>query len=1137
MRDLSMIALWIALLVVSMPLVHAQTLEISRASGRDNIDGVLSSPDTLKIVAKARITDDDQISPDQLRLKMDGFASYLIFSTCAAQGDSTQCEFFTDIFQAPVAPLRLTVQLMDDDGKFRDIAVPLKEVQKTVIGDTRGAYIESISASPAVSRDGRFSINFLARDEGTVAGDTTCSGIDKVDLKRSDGRLLVTQQGNKECSFAVSTEISISEGDGKYEVCAHPVDRLGKTDLNRIGCIEVIKDSGAPQPVLAQLFQQGERVEFLRPASDIVVDVHVEISDPSLDKASVRGDLSAITSSPAYRSAAPDEFIDDTAVWHDVPTNGMTECLVKLTARDTSGNSAEGVPVNCDTVVDNLGPRVVSMQAGINRNGTFFLPGRSVVNVVFEDDGVGISENDITLDLGQINSLSSVKPNTCVPDGDQLRCSWIVIASRTGPATIFVASSSSDRLGNTLREQFSQLVVIDNSPPTIENVDVQLFSGENGEEKTELLAVRDDTLVITALVRGAVSAEGNFSALGVTESVSPECDAEGTTLECIFRVTIEASGDSGEPVSISFFDEVGNEVSHQEEIPVFGVLDQENPNNWRVDKVVCSPDLIDDTITEFINFRVSCAALLKPLTRRAKIIHVDLDRNECTDDGALADVTLSNTVTGTKSPILNILLQSQKYTEPLNFTCPLRITTQVGKSITAFPEIENVEVNLGFFVNPLGEAGSQLDRKVFKAIKDAEGAFEIVGTLKTVMDYLEKACKIKSVFSNLFLLIDTIEVVIRTVGSLLNDAVITAPAGNALIQQGSATGEIRNFLSTIYVDKIFEIIDTMCVVLSCSAAYDSDDSMSKSVFTTMGGGVCTSLQKYLNSLIPVPGGEPSDGLSKGEDRPVFGQGSTDDPAFQRNPGDPQSTTARRVPPVKGLSIDTVKQAINVKDSIVFSIGCLCLPGIIHNIEKWHQLQCKYALCLGNEVREKGLPVSFCDEQKSYDECAFFFNQIFNAIPFSSVLSDFGGLLESLLTDPKALISEAVGIFCKFQACLTPAPPHTEGACYACKLIEDLSAIADAIIAIKTFSESLGDFFEVDDGFCGQMKDLKKEIKQEQATANAPAPIDDDPGLVDLADTTNPLEDREEFEEVVQADSAQRLAASRSASSATRGART
>ena len=197
MKRLPALSLWLLLLIVSMPLVHAQSLEITKISGRDTIEGIVTAPDVLKITAKARIADDEDISPDQLRLRLEGSPAYLIFSSCAAQGDFSACNLAMDIFQAPVQPLRVTVQLMDDENKFRDTAEPISQRQSTIIGDTRGAYIESITASPTVSRDGRFSINFLARDEGTVAGDTTCSGVDKVDLKRSDGRLLVTQKGTR----------------------------------------------------------------------------------------------------------------------------------------------------------------------------------------------------------------------------------------------------------------------------------------------------------------------------------------------------------------------------------------------------------------------------------------------------------------------------------------------------------------------------------------------------------------------------------------------------------------------------------------------------------------------------------------------------------------------------------------------------------------------------------------------------------------------------------------------------------------------------------------------------------------------------------------------------------------------------
>ena len=70
MKRLPALSLWLLLLIVSMPLVHAQSLEITKISGRDTIEGIVTAPDVLKITAKARIADDEDISPDQLRLRL-----------------------------------------------------------------------------------------------------------------------------------------------------------------------------------------------------------------------------------------------------------------------------------------------------------------------------------------------------------------------------------------------------------------------------------------------------------------------------------------------------------------------------------------------------------------------------------------------------------------------------------------------------------------------------------------------------------------------------------------------------------------------------------------------------------------------------------------------------------------------------------------------------------------------------------------------------------------------------------------------------------------------------------------------------------------------------------------------------------
>jgi len=1140
MKKLQLIGLWMIFLVLTIPIIQAQSLTGTKIVGNDEVENFFKRGDTLTIETTASIPDDSDISPDQLRIRITNSQGFKIFSSCTQLGGSAKCTYEETIFATFSEPLNYKIQLISDLDKFRDAAIPLAEVSKTVISDNVGASIESLTVTPEVSKDGKFNINFLSRD-AAFEGDTRhCSGVDEVQVLAGPTRIL-TQQGNKQCSFAANVEVTINEPDGEYELCLQAYDLLGQTNSQGSKCVSVIKDAEAPKPIRLDLFQQGERVTVIRPSSDNFVEVHIEISDPSLKKSSVIADLSEITTNSAFKNRPADTFIQNTAVWLNVPTGGMTNCLVRVSAEDASGNSITKEPIGCAIGLDNTGPLVIGMSTGIEKDGVAFFPESGTITAILRDDVSGLKKNDITMDLSQVNGLRNVKPDFCEEIGEnELECTWFVTASKSGTASIVIEGSTTDRIGNLVQKPQPLSIIIDKTPPTIEDSQLKIYNADTGEERIENLAIRDDTVEITVVVRDAVNAEGNFSAIGVEEAIFAQCTTSGTLSECVFTATVESSGEAIEPVLIYFFDEVGNRAVHEEFVNVQGTLDDENPNHWRTERVICSPDIIDNSVTEFINFKVTCAAILKPLTKNARIINLDFDRAECSEgSGAVAELTLSNSATGTTTPLLNILLNTQRYTAPINFTCPLRITSQIGSRVTAFPEIEQVPVRIDFFNNPLGDAASHLDSKVLKSIKEADKMFGWVGDLKKIIDYLQKVCQVKQQINNLITVLNGIFLIVRGVGSVLKQIKVFGIDGVGEGLQKIADNVIKrihSLLDDLFNSVLFQLIDSMCIFLNCGAASDEDDDATLSVLSSAGGGgpggYCTKLQTYLNDLVPsIKGQKQTGGVTKGEDRDVVSVRLTETeqlliksdalggrleeaPASpnadriketQTEPKQTGPNTQQKKPRRKGYKLDLQStQAINVKESLIWSVVCLCLPGIIHNLEKWHQLQCKYAVCLGNEVRGRGLPVSFCDDQKAYDECAFVFNQIFNAIPFSQVFSDFGAFLEAVLADPTLLISVVLGVVCDLASC----PPENtadfiEAICTPCNLFLEASKIADAVMSLKQFAEALDTFFEVNDGYCGQMKDLEREIKRERAALAAPPapPEEPDPendiGIIEL----------------------------------------
>ncbi len=108
-------------------------------------------------------------------------------------------------------------------------------------------------------------------------------------------------------------------------------------------------------------------------------------------------------------------------------------------------------------------------------------------------------------------------------------------------------------------------------------------------------------------------------------------------------------------------------------------------------------------------------------------------------------------------------------------------------------------------------------------------------------------------------------------------------------------------------------------------------------------------------------------------------------------------------------------AKSLYDNAVLSVVGICLPGIIYNVDKYRQIQCRYIYCLENEVKNGVATIESCRELKDYQECKYVFGELFQIIPFAGAIDQLMQKLKSTLTDPVGIaltaIARVCGIFC------------------------------------------------------------------------------------------------------------------------------
>ena len=91
-----------------------------------------------------------------------------------------------------------------------------------------------------------------------------------------------------------------------------------------------------------------------------------------------------------------------------------------------------------------------------------------------------------------------------------------------------------------------------------------------------------------------------------------------------------------------------------------------------------------------------------------------------------------------------------------------------------------------------------------------------------------------------------------------------------------------------------------------------------------------------------------------------------------------------------------------KRSLIFSVGCICLPGIIYNINKWRQLKCMKGVCYRDYTAAGIMTMKDCERQYWYDNCVFIWGQFTAALfPLENLLK----LVADAIKNPLAFGSQ------------------------------------------------------------------------------------------------------------------------------------
>ena len=1018
-------AFFISLLVVFLPFyvsdAYAVNLNIQKISGFDEIDGFVLTNDLLTIEAEAEISTSEDVEPEKLRIYAEGVQGYTYFQACdriSEGGAAFLCTYTAPLYNQ-FGTREFRVDLHSGVTQYDDAGTPLASETKSVTVDNAGAKIKSISADPERSHQTTTNITYVVQDFGADETDIEhCAGVQRIEFYLGDyaGELVKVEYPSQNlCEYSSSFTYDTEAGDGKTTICARAYDRLNQTN-EEPQCADFFVDSGAPIPDQAsfKVVKHGtdETLDFIG-TNSILADLSFVIDAEDLVVDSVKADLSNMAGN-RFANAPYSSYISDgslhTFSWENIPIGPITACIITVDTEDTIGNS-DTTALQCGIKADNDGPAINGLFTNFEQSGIYYVGENTTIRAEINEQGVGIEKGHVFADLSNLGLGSRMMADTCITLEEGVwDCFWYDVVPTVRDGNYPVT---------ILKETRDDLDNIMNAS-YIQQIGVDTSSPEINE------AV--DLNVIA----------------GVTDVPYEGIIIPGDTLE----FTIEVS--DAWSATANFSDLGGSEEAIPEscwrenestfclwEVPImasgtydadvtFSFLDFTGNYN-SISKVISVAGTLDAENPNYWEHTVSCSPQF-----------IDREISSLITMPVYCRISM-RPINNADSEIMSFNMQQYPS------VCYASVANQ---SVTDF--VQNVIV----INNPPGSAEPYLE------IALQSGDF--------IIDEFEFSCAFE-VFSKIgedYTLNPEIENV--TIGLSFYET----PVGYLEDQYEDRIDEIEdNWLFDVapWFDQVMVLAEwasRACEIYSGITTAIAGISIIGSVLASFSKGGA----KHLTSAWIATCNADSAAKKATSTAKKF---TFDKFCSFMNCKWSDKALKGTLGKWRGTVTDTL-MIKDVKDSIITSLATLCIPGIIHNYNKWKQIQCRYLTCLIEDVPQ-GYPKAACDEVRDYLQCRFLYSSIFNAIPFVQFFSDMMENLMKSFSDPLAAFGY---IWDKIFSCQQTCKAGLETSNLLCAIPGTLSIIGDAINEINLAGEKGEDYWSIGEDYCEEYRKAKEDAEND-----------------------------------------------------------
>ena len=1021
--------------------------------GSVGIEGFAKETDFLNFNVLAVISN-DTITNNQVML-----GSNIQFDKCSGSiSNSFECTLRfpgngTETFEAKSIPF--TVNLFKDDKTLDDSKSGM------IIIDSKAPQVKLSASQSSFSSQQNVVINYEVTD--FACDDVSCSGkcagiksINFFDLNGTFNQRVDANSSGTGCTL--SSQISIDSktfNNGQNSVFAKAVDKFEHVSAETSVTFNV--DTIAPSIVLNsfEIVRKGISLNTFS-LIEVTVDVIVNISASDLNKNSVTADLSALNPAKNLKnikavctSAQEGTNLCKWSIGFSPKTAGTKTIFIN--ASDTSGNKASAT-INKELTLDDKGPVVQSLGTSA---GARAKPSGNTITADF-DEAVGLSADEAFLHIGD----SKIAAVSCRKDSNWI-CTWQNI--NFGSSTkISIEADTTDVLGNAVSSAKSVEITIDNKAPVLKNISitpvgglVQAFPG--------FFKVGDKIAVVANLAEESeIFATADFSKfISKGSTITGSCERasdSGNEYLCTW-LTESINIANSDVITFNFSDAVGNTLIVTKSLKTFGLVNATTPDFW-TNKVACSPKTIDRQLGPLINQRSFCEVSLKPNSNKS-VFTVFIGAASCTGDISIVEsFETFNTETGSTTPVIKITLKKNELKiNNASLSCSFDIFSKVNDKVTSVPEVETAKIQLLFFNLPLGELSDKVEDKIESAVDDAEGIWELIGGLNKVVNIAKRICQLINTIYNIVALYYSIAVAIGFLDVATEDNPFTIPFNLGTIKP-MAIAQCKAETST----RVYEAqpatnrLNEFCDIINCRQAY-----LWGPKFQNFFNNYPLLLGPQFGSYLGQPTKLTVDSTSKINKWKVEPIGASSNIRFD-------FVRKRYLDGIRPLS-----NYMNPRENLIVATAFVCLPGIIFGLDKYRQIKCLYADCLQNAVGREGLPITACEDQKSYATCKYVTGEIFALIPFTAWLDHFLGLVKGALSNPFEALGAVASYFCGGVCPTTNAKLRLADyiGCEGFRLFNQLGIVAE------NFKNIIDEGFKIRTDYCSRLKDIKKELKEKE----------------------------------------------------------